>query len=57
MDSGAPAAMSRAKAIKKAARNSSGYTDCKAPLCSNGSYVTKSTEIYNIPRKRAGVWK
>ena len=56
-DSGAPAAMSRAKAIKQAARISSGDADCKAPLCSNGAYVGKGTEMYNIPGKRAGVRK
>ena len=55
--SGAPAATSRAKANKKAARISSGDTDCKAPLCSNGAYVGDGAERYNIPGKRAGVWK
>ena len=51
--SGAPAATSRAKANKNGARISSGDTDCK----SNGAYVGDGTEMYNIPRKRAGVRK
>ena len=53
---GAPVVMSRAMASKKVARISSGDTDCKTPLCSNGSYVTAGTEMYNIPGKRAGFW-
>ena len=53
----APAAMSRAKKNKKAARISSGDTDCKAPLCSNGAYVGEGTEMHNIPGQRAGVRK
>ena len=54
---GAPAMMSRAIARRKAARISSGDTDCKAPLCCGGRNVYEGTEMTHIIWKRVGVWK